>query len=130
MSKTANLPEVISHRLHRLGKTGSTRDSEQTRDWSGFGFLGLIGSREPSSLRKCGNPASFAGFPSAGGTVEKSGGRTFPRIPRRVISAANPQLCPFWRKCGGGVLLKTKSLFTESRIKCLLLQNLVESRKT
>ena len=32
-------------------------------------------------------------------------------IPRRVISTANPQLCPFWRKCGGGVLLRTKSLF-------------------
>ena len=69
---------------------GSTRDSEQTRDWSGFGILGLIGSREPSSLRKCGNPASFAGFPSAGGTVEKSGvglfygspGASFPRRTR------------------------------------------------
>ena len=40
----------------------------------------------------------------------------------------NPRLCPFWRKGGGGVLLKTKSALTESRIRRPLLQILVESR--
>ena len=59
----------------------------------------------------------------------KSRGRTFRRFPRRVISAANPRLCPFWRKGGGGVLLQTKSAFTESRIKRPLLQILVESQE-
>src|ERR1039458_4326708 len=52
---------------------GSPPESEQTRNLSGFGVLGLIVSREPPSLWKCWNPALFAGFPSAGGTVEKSG---------------------------------------------------------
>ena len=41
----------------------------------------------PSWLGKCGNPASVAGFPSAVGTVEKSG-LDFPRFPRRAISTA------------------------------------------
>src|SRR5208283_3146121 len=41
------------------------------------------------------------GISKRGGNGGKVGGRTFPRFPRRVISAANPQLCPFWRKCGG-----------------------------
>ena len=59
----------------------------------GFGFLGVgvrfwvRGIQPSSSLCKCGNPASFAGFPSAGGTVEKSGVGLFHGFP----SASFPQ---------------------------------------
>ena len=54
---------------------------------------------------------AVCGISKRGGNGGKVGGRTFPPFPPRVISTANPQLCPFWRKCGGGVLLTTKSLF-------------------
>jgi len=44
----------------------------------------------PPSLWECGNPAPFAGFPSAVETVEKSLlFWTFPRFPWRVISTAS-----------------------------------------
>ena len=64
----------------------------------GFGFLRLWGFSsgvkviQPlSSLWECGKPASFAGFPSARGTVEKSGVGLF----RGFLRASFPQrTCP------------------------------------
>ena len=87
----------------------------------------MIGCQESSSLRECGNPASFAGFPRAG-ERGKAGVRPFPRFPRRFISAANPNYARFGAKVVVACYSKTKCAFTESRIKRPLLQILVESR--
>ena len=50
--------------------------------------------------------------------------RSFPMRTRDYASFGE-----FWRRGGGGVLLKTKSAFTESRIKRPLLQILMGSLK-
>src|SRR6202165_5059235 len=50
----------------------STQETDGTRDFGGLVFNGKR-CPPPSWLGKCGNPASVAGFPSAVGTVEKSG---------------------------------------------------------
>jgi hypothetical protein len=67
----------------------STRETDGTLDFTGVWLLRLWGFgsgvrviQPSSSLWECGNPASFAGFPSAGGTVEKSGVGLFHGFPR------------------------------------------------
>src|ERR1700694_3943447 len=50
----------------------STQETDGTRDFGGLVFNGKR-CPPPLWLGKCGNPGSVAGFPSAVGTVEKSG---------------------------------------------------------
>jgi len=53
----------------------------------------------PSWLGKCGNPASVAGFPSAAGTVEKSG-LDFSTVPTAChFHSQALDSGPFWLEC-------------------------------
>src|SRR5271169_4668951 len=82
-------------------KPRSPPESEQARNLSGFGVLGLIASRKPPSLWKCWNPASFAGFPSAGG----NGGKVVVGLFRGFHGASFPQRTRYYARLGANVVV-------------------------